>query len=323
MKKIISLIMVFCLFTVSMPYTLAKEVLVKPTQDFEGAESEETSQSETSQDEEDENSSIEDEDEDTDNSEKTEDPVFDLFSSYPQDNKMLDIALEDFQQIIDQFEFRDLGNLTEGSAGSTIEEVTEEFQPSIEVEMGQDSNDAKVTQLKFVYKAEEGDLHERRQIEDWAHIELIFVLDELIFAGISTLSFELAPNLSVDFDQMSADLGAQAGIEALKKYAEDGIEYHGYGKILVNEKFYTGIALPIANVPSENGTLDQYGINIYDEDQLFDGRFAGVGEISENSVSNAIYATLVHFVPNEVFMHVSELIEQAEGAEGENSTESE
>lgn len=277
---------------------------VETNESEETTETTESSESEESSSSEEEISSEESSESETSDSEDEETPTDDesdfiptdvvtLFEEYRQDNTKLDVAWEDYQQVAD-YTFYDL-TVMDPTGVTTYDEILENFETSEEVVVTDEFYEGELSVINFLYQAEEGDFHPERGIEDWAQIEFYFAGDLLIYAGVSTMSFEFADHNKTDvqdIDALSQSTDAVSELATLEPF-----EINGIGQVLSDGEMHHGIAFPVTPMTEDEAFGSVAVLDVVD-DTILSSYTAGSQDIMTYSYTTVTFIGLTNIVPN-------------------------
>lgn len=214
-----------------------------------------------------------------------------LFDTKAQNNKMLERAWQDYQDLDSAYQLADLETM---EPGSLYNEVLETFSPGDDVEVVEFDGGDGTASISYVYRAEEGDLNPETAIEDWAQVDFYFVSDNLIYTGITTLSLAFVSDKLVS-DQVHSDLVAEnATVETIAEV--ENLELSGLGQILVDGEYAYGIGYP-----KEAEPLGEGGMLLIQNGEVTGESTAPFEALMTYSFSGYIYLMLVSQVDNQVF----------------------
>lgn len=216
-----------------------------------------------------------------------------LFEENLQDNKKLDIAWEDYQQVAD-YTFYDL-TVMDPTGVTTYDEVLENFETSEEVVVNDEFYEDNLSVISFLYQAEQGDVHPERGIEDWAQIEFYFAGDLLIYSGVSTMSFEFADHNKTAVEDI--DALSQATDEVAELATLEPFEINGIGQVLADGQIHHGLAFPITPL-SEADPIGSVAVLAVDDDTLLSSFTAGSQDVMTYSYTTVLFMGLTNIVPN-------------------------
>ncbi len=226
------------------------------------------------------------------------DTLTELFENTSQNNKMLDIAWQDYQQIED-YTFLDIMS-QESDQVTTLTEIEEHFESSTdEVEIYIERAETGLQLLSYTYKAEDGDLNPERMIEDWAQIEFYFIDEKLIYSGVATMSLEFSESNALAAEDFDPLLYNQESPSALANYHH--FELQGLGQMYSNGSFYYGLAFPI-NHPEIDNQIGAFVVASVVNDQLDLTTVSSAEEAFAFSYTSVIFSSLATIVPNNLFM---------------------
>ncbi len=221
-----------------------------------------------------------------------------LFNDTSQNNEMLDIAWNDYQQI-EEYNFLDIMDLDSHQV-TTLTEIEESFENSYDdVEVYIERAETGLQVLSYTYKAEEGDLNPERMIEDWARIEFYFMEEALIYSAISTMSLEFSDDNALSAEYFDALLHDEAS--PLELANNDNFELNGIGQMYSEGKFHCGIAFPI-HYPELDNPIGAFVVASVVDDQLALATVSLAEEAFAFSYSSVIFSSLAVMVPNSIFM---------------------
>ncbi|MBG9982779.1 hypothetical protein HZY86_06600 [Aerococcaceae bacterium DSM 111020] len=221
-----------------------------------------------------------------------------LFNDTSQNNEMLDIAWNDYQQI-EEYNFLDIMDLDSHQV-TTLTEIEESFENSYDdVEVYFERAETGLQVLSYTYKAEEGVLNPERMIEDWARIEFYFMEEALIYSGISTMSLEFSDENALSAEYFDALLHDEAS--PLELASNDNFELNGIGQMYSEGKFHCGIAFPI-HYPELDNPIGAFVVASVVDDQLALATVSPAEEAFAFSYSSVIFSSLAVMVPNSIFM---------------------
>lgn len=220
-----------------------------------------------------------------------------LMNEKRQANKMLDIAWQDYQQIAD-YTFADVNDFQTAQV-TTYDELIQSFKINHQnVEIIEEKKDEGIGALSITYKAEDGDLHPTRMIEDWARVEFYFLNNDLIYAGVSTMSFEFSKQNMVSKEEMMNKYNNTASIQDIANL--EHFELNGLGQMLSGGKMHYAVAFPIHSKDS-NDVIGEVASATIIDDKISDIYLLPAQSVIDFSYVGIVFVALTKTVENNIF----------------------
>ncbi len=216
-----------------------------------------------------------------------------LMDEKSQNNTMLAVAYQDYQQIEDKFDYLDIIELGEGS---TYDFVLDNFTYTHEnVEIMEETSDIGLSVVSFLYTAEEGELNPERDIEDWAMIEFYFVTDILVYSSLSTMSLGFNEENALPIETVNNWVDQTATVGSL---ADDSqFELNAFGQVLAGGEFVYSLGMPVFSGADFGG-----GLLVVNDEQVMAANTVTLEDVEAVGYSAVMYVLLIQMVPNNVFM---------------------
>ncbi|MBG9989050.1 hypothetical protein HZY88_08700 [Aerococcaceae bacterium DSM 111176] len=227
-----------------------------------------------------------------------------MMEEFGQDNVMLQLAWEDYQQI-SEYDFFDLTTMEE-SGVTTYLDVLRDFTPSYDpIEPFNNIYEDGYSLISFVYKAPEGDLHPERELEDWAMIDMYFFDDKLVYSGITSLSLSFHTYNSFPQEDVISLLREEAAVTDLTDYQE--FEIYALGQVKSDDEFYYGLGFPMTEIESNHETYGGAASLVIYDDYIYSGIPTNFDEAIEQGFTTIMLNSLIEIVPNYYFNIQEEL----------------
>lgn len=221
-----------------------------------------------------------------------------MMEEFGQNNEMLHLAWEDYQQI-SEYEFFDLTTMEETGV-TTYLDVLRDFVPSYDpIEPFNNIYDEGYSLVSFVYKAPEGDLNPENELEDWAMIDMYFFEDKLVYSGITSLSLYFHMYNSFPQEEVISLLREEAAVSKLTDYLE--LEIYALGQIKSDGEFYYGLGFPMTEIESNHETYGGAASLIIYDDQIYSGIPTNFDEAIDQGFTTIMLNSLIDIVPNYYF----------------------